>query len=282
MARQLTVRRLRPRERAAALGRLAGGGRVNLLLIDAVYAFGGSAVPGESRSDVLVAVAERELAGVASLQPSVALEAGAEPEVEAALLPHLATVGAGLLKAPTGVAERIWRALSRAGRRALLDRLETAYTLAPGEGRLAQAPPAARVRAARAGDLDALVHAARASLREERRPDPFDGDPEGFRRWVAARLPRATVIELEGALRFVGYADVQRREGWLLQGVYSWPEVRGRGLASAGVSALCRRAFDAGASHVQLAVVEGNGPAERLYDRLGFTPFARLRTILFA
>jgi hypothetical protein len=33
---------------------------------------------------------------------------------------------------------------------------------------------------------------------------------------------------------------------------------------------------------VQLAVVEGNAPAERLYETLGFQPFARLRTVLFA
>jgi ribosomal protein S18 acetylase RimI-like enzyme len=137
------------------------------------------------------------------------------------------------------------------------------------------------VRAAHPGDLEALVHAARASLREEHRPDPFEGDPAGFRRWVAGRLPRATVVEEGGAPRFVGYADVQRAEGWLLQGVYTWPEARRRGLAAAGVADLCRRARAAGAAHVQLAVVEGNAAAERLYDGLGFRPFARLRTILF-
>ncbi|HVH05786.1 MAG TPA: GNAT family N-acetyltransferase, partial [Myxococcota bacterium] len=92
----------------------------------------------------------------------------------------------------------------------------------------------------------------------------------------------ATVVEWNGTLRFVGYADVQRAEGWLLQGVYTWPEARRRGLAAAGVTALCRRAADAGARHVQLAVVEGNTPAERLYEGLGFVAFGRLRTILFA
>ena len=54
-----------------------------------------------------------------------------------------------------------------------------------------------------------------------------------------------------------------------------------RGLAAAGVSALCHNAFAAAADHVQLSVVEGNTAAEGLYERLGFRRFARIRTILF-
>jgi RimJ/RimL family protein N-acetyltransferase len=282
VSRKLTVRRLRAREREVALGRLAAAPRENLLLVDAVHALGAGSVPGEARAEVLVALDGRTLAGVATLQPSLAVEADAQPDLLAAFLPHLASVGAGLLKVGAETAEPIWRALRRVGRRAVLDRFETAYAVTAGA--LRSEPPAAgvRVRAARAADLEALVHAARASLREERRPDPFEGDPEGFRRWVGGRIPRATVAEWEGALRFVGYADVQRREGWLLQGVFTWPEARRRGLAAAGVSELCRRAFAAGAEHVQLAVVEGNLAAERLYEELGFRPFSRLRTILFA
>ena len=80
----------------------------------------------------------------------------------------------------------------------------------------------------------------------------------------------------------VAYADVQRPEGWLVQGVYTWPELRRRGLAAVGVSDLCREAFAAGASHVQLAVVAGNTPARALYEGLGFEPFSELRTVLFA
>ena len=197
-------------------------------------------MPGEARSDVIVALDGRELAGVASLQPSLAVEAGAEPDVLTAFLPHLASIGAGLLKVSAPTAETIWRALRRAGRRAVLDRFETAYALAPGDGaRRADAGGRARAAARSPRDLEALVHAARASLREEHRPDPFEGDPDGFRRWVAGRIARATVVECAGALRFVGYADVQRAEGWLLQGVYTWPEARRRGLAAAGVAALC-------------------------------------------
>jgi RimJ/RimL family protein N-acetyltransferase len=126
-----------------------------------------------------------------------------------------------------------------------------------------------------------MVDAARASLREEGRPDPFEGDPVGFRRWVRGRMPRATVVEVGRAIRFVGYADVQCERGWLLQGIYTWPRYRRRGLAAAGFSVQCRRAFAAAADHVQLSVVAGNTAAENLYERLGFRPFARLRTILF-
>ena len=281
MARRLTVRRLRTRDRAAALARLAASPHGNLLVIDAVHASGLGTFPGDARSDVLAALEGRELAGVVSLQPTLALEDGAPPDVLDAFLPHLLALTAGLLKVRAEAAEAVWAPLRRVGRRALLDRYETAYATPPAEVPAVAPPPGACVRAARSGDLEALVHAARASLREEHRPDPFEGDPVGFRRWVAGRLPRATVVEEDGAPRFVGYADVQRAEGWLLQGVYTWPEARRRGLAAAGVAALCRRARAAGAAHVQLAVVEGNEAAERLYERLGFRPFARLRTILF-
>jgi predicted GNAT family acetyltransferase len=142
-------------------------------------------------------------------------------------------------------------------------------------------PEGARVRGAGAADLEALVFAARESLREEQRPDPFSGDARGFRRWVQGRVPRARVVESAARIVFVGYADVQRNEGWLLQGVYTWPRARRRGYGAAGTSALCREAFERGAEHVQLSVVDGNDGARALYEGIGFKPFARLRTILF-
>jgi predicted GNAT family acetyltransferase len=79
----------------------------------------------------------------------------------------------------------------------------------------------------------------------------------------------------------VGYADVRLEEGWLLQGIYTWPAWRRRGLGAAGVAALCQAAFDARAGHVQLSVVEGNVAAHSLYERLGFAPHRTLRTLLF-
>jgi predicted GNAT family acetyltransferase len=95
-------------------------------------------------------------------------------------------------------------------------------------------------------------------------------------------LPHARVIEVAGEIVFVGYADVRRAEGWLVQGVYTWPAQRGKGFAAGGMSGIVTEAFAAGADHVQLAVVAGNRAGMRLYASLGFDAFDELRTILFA
>lgn len=278
---RVKVRPLRSRDREVALRYLDRAPLLNLVLVDLVLRLGSGSRRGAVRPELLAAWRDGELAGVAALQPTLVLDASADRDALEALVPAVASVGSGLVKSTPDVVDPLWKWLEARGRRALLDRIETGYVLE--RGRPLPPPPAGlETRPATPDDLDALVVAARASLLEEERPDPFRGDPTGFRRWVRARLPRATVACLEGRVAFVGYADVQSPRGWLLQGVYTWPELRRRGLGKAGVAALCRRAFDTGAEHVQLAVVEGNVAAERLYESLGFRPFARLRTLLFS
>ena len=98
---------------------------------------------------------------------------------------------------------------------------------------------------------------------------------------MRGRLARARIVEHAQQVVFVGYADVRRPEGWLIQGVYSWPAQRRRGFAAAGMSGLVDEAFAAGADHVQLAVVADNAAGIGLYEKLGFVPFAKLRTLLF-
>jgi len=281
VAREFKVRPLRVRDRGAALRYLDRAARLNLSLIDLVLRLGTPSRRGEGRAELLAAYRGRELAGLAALHPSMTLDATVGREALEAFFPYLAGVGSGLIKSSEEVVDPLWEWLRSHGRRALLDRIETGYALEAHHARLVDTDPGILVREARGRDLDLLVDAARASLREESRPDPFQGDPVGFRRWVRGRVPRATVAEVETGVRFVGYADVQCERGWLLQGIYTWPRYRRRGLAAAGVSVLCRNAFAAAADHVQLSVVEGNTAAEGLYERLGFRPFARLRTILF-
>jgi len=268
-------------DRDAALARLARDVRRNLFLFEIVSQLGRHAAAHEAPSQVLGAFREGALVGLAAIRPSLVLEADLEEEAIDAFLPFIEAVETGLVKSAETPVDALWQRLRRRGRHALLDRHERTYVVEPGSLRAVEPPAGASIRAAVAADWEPLVTAARASLREEQRPDPFDGDPRGFRLWVRGRIGRARVVEVDGRVVFVGYADVRRREGWLIQGVYTWPDHRRRGLAAAGMSALVREAFESGASHVQLAVVEGNEPAMALYRRLGFSPADRLRTILF-
>lgn len=222
------------------------------------------------------------LVGVALSHPTVLLDSRMAPEVLEALCGQLETLQGGLLKSAEGPVAMLWDRLAACGRRLTLDRMETGLLLRPGESKGTSSPPGPTLRAARREDLDALVGIARASLREEGRPDPGDFDPRGFRRWVDSRLSRARILDVDGEVAWAGYADVRRREGWLIQGVYTRPPLRGRGLARAGMAGLIAEARAAGADHVQLTVVDGNDAAHRLYRGLGFEPYGRVRTLVFA
>jgi RimJ/RimL family protein N-acetyltransferase len=275
------ARLVRSSDREAVLAHLARSPERNLFLLDVVARLGLPPPSGEFRSEVAAAWQDDEVVGVAALRPTVVLDAEATPEAIDALLPYLDALGVGLIKSARPAVDHAWSALRRrSDRRALLDRLETAYALRAATARLRD-ESGPRARPAVPDDLDALVVAARESLREEDRPDPFAGDVRSFRRWVRGRVPRARVIASGGRVVFVAYADVQRPEGWLIQGVYTWPAFRRHGFAAAGVSDLCREALASGANHVQLSVVAGNVAGHALYAGLGFEPFGELRTILF-
>lgn len=278
---RVRVRSLTARDRPAVLGRLDRSARLNLFLLDLALRLGEPA-QGRTRTELLGAFRDDALIGVASVQPSLVLDATAEPAALAAFFPYLGTVASGLVKSHEEVVTPLFAWLENHGRQILLDRIEHAFALDRAAAKLPDTPRALHARSAEPADLALLVEASRASLVEEDRPDPTESDPSGFRRWVAGRVKQAVVVEERGRVGFVGYADVQCARGWLIQGVYTWPSFRRRGLARAGVAELCRRAFAAESEHVQLAVVDGNAAAIALYEQLGFARFARLRTVLFA
>jgi RimJ/RimL family protein N-acetyltransferase len=269
-------------DRETALHFLSRDAVANLFLLDLAARLGTPPVPGETRTKIVAAWRDDEIVGMAGLHPTVILDANAGEEAIEVFIPYLEQIRVGLVKSLLPTVDLLWREFSaRSSRHVIVDRIEIAYALYEGDSKRIEPSAGGFARRATNADLDDLVVAALESLREEGRPHPFVGDAEGFRRWVRGRIPRARVVEIEGRAAMVGYADVQRPEGWLLQGIYTWPYDRQRGFASFGVSELCREAFAAGANHVQLAVVEGNTAAQRLYEGLGFKPFAKLRTILF-
>lgn len=253
----------------------------NLPLIDAVLNLAPRYDSWDLPPTIYGVFSDEDLCGVASFRPSLIFSAGMSAAAVGQLLPLVERIPNGLLKCESNLVDQVWPVLAARGRRTLIDRIEVGYRLYPEELAPVSRDRPGFARPGRDEDLDDLVYAARASLWEEDRPDPAERDPSGFARWVAGRLARARVVTEAGQLVFVSYADVRRDEGWLIQGVYTWPRVRRRGFAQRGMDAVIREAFASGAAHVQLAVVEGNERATALYKHLGFVPFQRLRTVLF-
>jgi uncharacterized protein len=65
-----------------------------------------------------------------------------------------------------------------------------------------------------------------------------------------------------------------------LQGIWTPPEMRGKGLATAALGAICDRLFELTPT-LSLYVNDFNEKAVALYDRVGFTTVAEFQTILF-
>jgi ribosomal protein S18 acetylase RimI-like enzyme len=281
MARGLRARQLGSQDRTELLEFLGVAPDENLVLIDLASRLDGRLSSGEVPPQIFGAYHGRELVGVSALRPCVALSEGMDEDTLEAFIPYFLRIPSGLVKGDRRLVRPIWKALEASGRVSVIDRIEIAYRLRPAAMLPAPGDLPGVARAARPEDLEELIYAARASLWEEGRPDPAEGDPGGFRRWVEGRLVRARIVSDEARTVFVAYADVRRAEGWLVQGVYTWPDARRRGFARRGMDSVVREAFASGASHVQLAVVEGNERASRLYEDLGFETFAELRTILF-
>ena len=137
------VRALRPRERERALTRLRPQARDDLFLMDLVRQIGAPA-RGEVESEVLGAWRGDALLGLASTRPTIVLESGLDGEPLRALLGPLATLSAGLVRAPAPLVAPLWTELVRRGRRALVDRLEASLVLASAGAQLPAPPPGVR------------------------------------------------------------------------------------------------------------------------------------------
>ena len=102
----------------------------------------------------------------------------------------------------------------------------------------------------------------------------------------AAGIDEVTVVAaLDGGpwtAMAMGYVDPDARPRgsvvWLV-GVYTDPAHRGAGWAAAVCREVVAWARDIGAAEVRLHVGEGNAPARRTYERLGFVPTGETITL---
>jgi uncharacterized protein len=151
-------------------------------------------------------------------------------------------------------------------------RRQFVYALEPDW--LVQDPSAGAVglaRLAERSDEDRVLHLSAAMYTEEMGENPMARDPDGYRRRVRMLTARGWtyVFEARGQLQFkmdVGCASDRTAQ---IQGVYVPPDLRGRGVGTAAMTACCALAFKRH-PNLSLYVNDFNTPAVALYERIGF------------
>jgi GNAT superfamily N-acetyltransferase len=148
-------------------------------------------------------------------------------------------------------------------------------------GRLAAAP-APQVRHGTMADLDRLTVASADMHREEMGVDPMAVDPGGWRSRMGTFIQRgwSWVWTEAGRVVFKAELSAWTQEAVQVQGVYTAPEVRNRGIATAGLAAVCRDALEQ-VPACTLYVNHYNAAARTVYARLGFEPVADFATLFY-
>lgn len=138
--------------------------------------------------------------------------------------------------------------------------------------------PLAGFRRAHLGDLDVLVAQSAAMEWEDVGRRVLARDPVGYRAIVQRRVEsgQTWVVERQGALLFQINVGTVTRWGVQVGGTFVPPEHRGQGMATAGMTELCRRLLLRHRA-VTLHVHEANTAAVRAYERAGFVRDAAYR-----
>jgi GNAT superfamily N-acetyltransferase len=181
-------------------------------------------------------------------------------------------IGSRVVVGPTWSAGEYWERLARRGCRARIRREQVGYAVP----RAAFCPPGPSVpnidlRPAEPRDLDALVEASAAMALEESRDDPRSRNPTLFRARIADRIGKQRDFVLFEGPKLVFKVNVAAVSpfGGHIEGVYTAPSHRRRGLGKAGIAWVTAWILERGAV-ATLLVNRDNAEARRLYEDLGF------------
>jgi GNAT superfamily N-acetyltransferase len=154
-------------------------------------------------------------------------------------------------------------------------------TLTRDAARDAESIVAVDVRRATRDDLDALAQAATA-MHSEEIGDGLGIEPESWRQRMTVLMDRgwSWVGTVDDEIVFKTELSAWTPECVQLQGVYTLPAWRGRGVASVGLAAVCRELLYDVATCC-LYVNDYNASARRLYERIGFTHHCDFATVLY-
>ena len=137
------------------------------------------------------------------------------------------------------------------------------------------------VRQASMGDWSAVADASAEMVRQELEYDPRRGSPEftaGIRQMIERKL--WWVGSVDGRLCFFCNIGPWCDRTIQLQGIWTPPARRGRGLATDSLAAICDRLLDVSPT-LSLYVNDFNTDAIALYRRVGFEHAGDFQTLLF-
>ncbi|WP_129842754.1 DUF4081 domain-containing GNAT family N-acetyltransferase [Streptomyces sp. RFCAC02] len=145
--------------------------------------------------------------------------------------------------------------------------------------------PDPAVRRVRKDEMDLVLPAAVAMFTEEVGVSPLDAHDGGltYQSRVAETVGTGRCFARFEAGRVVFKAEIGAVTPGVcqLQGVWTAPDRRGRGLATAGLATVLRCALTEIAPVVSLYVNDFNAPALAVYRRLGFRDAGTLMSVLF-
>jgi ribosomal protein S18 acetylase RimI-like enzyme len=140
-----------------------------------------------------------------------------------------------------------------------------------------------RLRPAGQEDLEEATGAAVRMSAEDFDLEPGYIDRDGVRRTMERKIRegRCFVCREDGQLVFKADLAVRGPHGGQVEGVFTAPDFRGRGIASRCLAELGRRLL-AECPFLCLHVAERNGPARRAYENAGYRRGAALRLAIMA
>ena|ERR1051326_3196224 len=144
--------------------------------------------------------------------------------------------------------------------------------------------PDFRVKPVKPDQIDVLLPACIAMFTEEVGVSPL-GDDNGnsYRARVSelVHAGRAFAWIEDGHVVFKAEIGAMTADACQIQGVWTHPALRGRGIAAAGMAAVVEYALRDFASLVSLYVNDYNAPARAVYRRVGFEEVGAFASILF-
>lgn len=137
------------------------------------------------------------------------------------------------------------------------------------------------VRRARIEEWSLVADASAQMTRQELEYDPRERWPQ-FTANVQQMIERGLwwVGDSLGRLCFFCNVGPWSAQTLQLQGIWTPPELRGKGFAAAAMSAICKRLLETSPT-ISLYVNDFNTPAINLYERIGFTTVSEFQTVLF-